>query len=169
MVSWAQITKAKREGGLGIRETRQAKAAFIAKLGWRLLAEPNSLWSRVLRAKYCDSICDLDMFKEKQNASHTWRGIMSSVDVVRKGVNMAMGNGQNFFFWHHRWVIDKPLLEVAVTEPPPQLQDATVREMWDRNTRWKWEVFANFIPKEELGKIDAHELVEDDEAVDEIF
>lgn len=36
------ITKPKKEGGLGIRSMRQAKSAFLAKLGWRLLAEPQS-------------------------------------------------------------------------------------------------------------------------------
>ena len=160
MVSWNQLTKAKKEGGLGIRDMRQANTAFL---------EPSSLWSRVVRAKYCDNRCDLDMFKDKQNASNVWRGIMSSVDVVRKGVNMAVGNGHKTFFWHHRWVIDKPLLDVAIAEPPLMLQDATVREMWDRNSGWKWEIFANFLPKEELGKIASHELVEDEEVADEIF
>ena len=169
MVSWNQISKPKHEGGLGISQMRQANSAFLAKLGWRLLAEPSALWSRLLRAKYCDNRCDLDMFKDKQNASNTWRGIMSSVDIVRKGVNMAVGNGHKTFFWHHRWVIDKPLIEVARIGPPVHLQDATVREMWDRNTGWRWEIFANFLHKEELGKIAAQELMEDDEAADEIF
>lgn len=169
MVSWNQISKPKHEGGLGIRQMRQSNSAFLAKLGWRLLAEPSALWSRVLRAKYCEGRCDLDMFKEKQNASNAWRGIMSSVDIVRKGVNMAVGNGHTTFFWHHRWVLNKPLIELVRAEPPVQLQDATVREMWDVNTGWKWEIFANFLHKEELGKIAAHELIEDEEVVDEIF
>lgn len=118
LVSWAAITKSKREGGLGIRAMRQTNTAFLAKLGWRLLTEPKSLWSRVMRAKYCDDRCDLDMFKEKKNASNAWRGIMSSVDVVRKGINIAVGNDQRTFFWHHKWALDKTLMEVAVVEPP---------------------------------------------------
>lgn len=106
LVSWASITKSKKEGGL--RAMRQTNTAFLTKLGWRLLMEPNSLWSRVLHAKYCDDRCDLDMFKEK-NVSNAWRGIMSSVDIVRKGMNMAVGNGQKTFFWHHKWASDKTL------------------------------------------------------------
>ena len=43
-----------------------------------------------MRAKYCDNRCDIDMFKEKANASNAWRGIISSIDIVRKGINMAV-------------------------------------------------------------------------------
>lgn len=142
LFSWAAVTKSKKEGGLGLRAMRQTNNAFLAKLGWRLLTEPTALWSRVMRAKYCDNWCDLDMFKEKSNASNAWRGIMSSVDVVRKGVNMAVGNGQQTFFWHHKWASDKTLLEEAVVEPPIHIQDMTVKEMWDVNLGWKWEVFS---------------------------
>ncbi|KAL9242085.1 hypothetical protein vseg_016121 [Gypsophila vaccaria] len=43
LVSWDMITKPPSCGGLGIRSMRQANAAFMAKLGWRLLNEPQSL------------------------------------------------------------------------------------------------------------------------------
>ena len=111
---------------------RQTNTAFLAKLGWRLLTEPMSLWSRVVHAKYCENRCDLEMFKDKKNASNAWRGIMSSVDIVRKGVNMAVGNGQKTLFRQHNWANNKPLLETAIVEPPLQLQNMAVHEMWDR-------------------------------------
>lgn len=49
LVSWQNVTKPKMEGGLGFRSMRQVNAAFLAKLGWRLLAEPDALWARVIR------------------------------------------------------------------------------------------------------------------------
>ena len=52
LVAWETVNKTKREGGLGIKSMRQVNSAFLAKLGWRILAEPQSLWARVLRAKY---------------------------------------------------------------------------------------------------------------------
>ena len=169
LVSWDKVNKPKVEGGLGIKSMRQVNAAFLAKLGWRLLAEPRSLWSRVLRAKYCDNRCDMDMFKNKANASNAWRGIIQNVDVVRKGINMAVGNGAKTFFWHHRWATDKPLIELTIVEPPILVQDVRVGEMWDANIGWKFDDFANFLPPEALKKIAAHVLVEDKEAVDEIY
>ena len=143
MVAWNKMNLPKKDGGLGIRDMRQTNQAFLAKLGWRLLVEPQTLWSRILRAKYCDNRCDLDMFKEKCGASRVWRGIMSSVDVVRKGINMAVGGGSRTFLWHHRWATKDPLLSKVVREPPLRVQDMTVREMWDPNVGWKYELFAH--------------------------
>lgn len=80
---------------------RQANSTFIAKLGWRVLVEPSSLWSKVLKAKFCDNRYDFDMFKARNNASNVWRGIISSDDVVRKGINMTVGNGTKTFFGNH--------------------------------------------------------------------
>lgn len=81
LVAWENVTKHKQEGGLSLRSMRQANAAFLAKLGWRVLAEPNTLWSRVLRSKYCDGRCDIDMFKARPDASYAWRGILKNVDI----------------------------------------------------------------------------------------
>lgn len=122
-----------------------------------------------MRAKYCDNRCDIDMFKDKENASNAWRGIMSSIDVVRKGISMAVGNGGKTFFWHHRWATKRPLVELVTSEPPLHLQDITVQEMWDSNLGWKTELFAEYLPEETLGEIASFDLIEDDEAIDDIF
>lgn len=134
-----------------------------------MLAEPQSLWARVLRAKYCNNRCDVDMFQMKQSASNVWRGIMNNIDVVKKGINMAVGNGAKTFFWHHRWATTRPLMELTIVEPPLHLQDVTVREFWDPQVGWLYDKFSNFLPAEALQKIAAYELVEDEEAIDEIF
>lgn len=120
-----------------------------------------SLWSRVLRAKYYDNRCDMDMFQVRRNASNAWRGIISNVDVVRKGINMAAGNGARTFFWHHKWACNRPLIELAIVEPPLHLQDVTVKEMWDPQVGWMVDQFANYLSAELLQKIAAFDLIED--------
>lgn len=54
-------------------------------------------------------------------------------------------------------------------EPPLHVQDRTLREMWDANSGWKWDVFAHFLSREDLGRIATHELIEDMECVDELY
>lgn len=169
LVAWEKVTKPKVEGGLGIRPMRKTNAAFLAKLGWRVLAEKDTLWSRVMRAKYCDNRCDVDMFQARADASNAWKGIVENINVVQKGVNMAVGNGRRTFFWHHRWATDEPLLSMACPEPPVAVQDVTVDEMWDPNTGWKIELFADYLPPSKLKEIAAHELVDDEEGIDEIY
>lgn len=70
LLSWECLQKPRDQGGLAIRSARQTNAAFLTKLGWRVLTEPNALWSRVLRSKYCKGRCDLDMFERKANMSN---------------------------------------------------------------------------------------------------
>ncbi|GKC43047.1 putative ribonuclease H protein [Tanacetum coccineum] len=79
MVSWNTLQKDRKEGGLGIRSIRQANAAFPNKLGWRMLAELTSLWSQILRSKYCKGRCDLDMFPPIKNSSNATEILFSSM------------------------------------------------------------------------------------------
>lgn len=44
-MAWDAICKPKDVGGLGIRRLYDMNRALIAKLGWLLLKNPNSLWS----------------------------------------------------------------------------------------------------------------------------
>ncbi|GKE01820.1 hypothetical protein Tco_1389803 [Tanacetum coccineum] len=46
-LSWNTLQRQRKEGGIGIRSMRQANATFLTKLGWRLLAEPSSLWDEI--------------------------------------------------------------------------------------------------------------------------
>ena len=69
-ISWGQIIKSKREGGLGFRTMRETNATFLTKLGWRLVVEKDKLWSQVLRARYCNGRCDVDMFQPKKDVSN---------------------------------------------------------------------------------------------------
>lgn len=109
------------------------------------------------------------MFQAKADASKAWKGIVENINVVQKGVNMAVGNGRRTFFWHHRWATDEPLLKLACPKPPLDIQDGTVDEMWDPNKGWKIKLFAGYLPHSKLKEIAAHELVDDEDGIDEIY
>lgn len=75
LLSWETLQKPRDQGGLGIRSAWQANSTFLTKLGWRMLVEPESLWSRVLRHKYCKGHSDIDMFAPTKNMSNVWKEI----------------------------------------------------------------------------------------------
>lgn len=102
MLSWETLQKPREQGGVGLRSARQANAAFMTKLGWRMLVEPNALWSRVLRHKYCKGRCDIDMFVPKPGMSNIWSGITENARVLCEGMRMAVGHGLNTLFWDHK-------------------------------------------------------------------
>lgn len=52
LIAWKTICQPKSMGGLGLRKTRPLNNAFIAKLGWKILTEPQNLWVSLIRNKY---------------------------------------------------------------------------------------------------------------------
>lgn len=137
LLAWECLQKPTDQGGLGIRPSRQANSTFLTKLGWRVLTEPNALWSRVLGSKYCKGRCDLEMFEPKANMSNVWRWITDNVNTLWNGARVAVNNGRNTLFWDHKWATNQPLCDLATQEIPENLSGATVAEMWDINTGWK--------------------------------
>lgn len=76
LISWKRVCLPKHEGGLGIRSSSAMNKALLGKVGWRLLHDKSSLWSRVLRAKYkVGDIHDPAWLVVKSNWSSTWRSI----------------------------------------------------------------------------------------------
>lgn len=82
-MSWDRICQPKEFGGLGIRRLARMNTAFLAKLGWAVLTEPDKLWVRILRAKYGSPIDA----SSRQDVSSIWRGIRSCKSVLLKGID----------------------------------------------------------------------------------
>jgi len=51
-VGWNTVCQSKKVGGLGVRRIRDFNYALLGKWCWRLLVDRNSLWFRVLLARY---------------------------------------------------------------------------------------------------------------------
>uniref|UniRef100_A0A2N9G0A2 Endonuclease/exonuclease/phosphatase domain-containing protein n=1 Tax=Fagus sylvatica TaxID=28930 RepID=A0A2N9G0A2_FAGSY len=51
-IRWSQLCLCKEAGGLGFRDLRMFNQALLAKQGWRLIQQTDSLFCRVFKAKY---------------------------------------------------------------------------------------------------------------------
>lgn len=51
-VSWDDISRRKEKGGLGYKDLHLFNLAMLARQGWRLVQNPDSLCAQILRAKY---------------------------------------------------------------------------------------------------------------------
>jgi hypothetical protein len=69
-----------RKGGLGYRDLHLFNLAMLARQGWRLITEPDSLRAQVLRAKYFPDGDPL-MVEEKQGISYSWRSILRGLGL----------------------------------------------------------------------------------------
>jgi hypothetical protein len=102
-VQWKKICKNKKQGGLGFRRTSLFNDALLAKQGWRIATQPDSLVARVLKAKYFPN-CHFMKAKLCHTSSYTWRSIMQARWILQKGCLWSIGNGEQVHMWEDNWL-----------------------------------------------------------------
>ncbi|KAG6627185.1 hypothetical protein CIPAW_15G109000 [Carya illinoinensis] len=102
-VSWKQMSKSKRSGGLGMRDFEFFNRALLAKQGWRIISSPNSLAARVLKEKYFKCSTFLDV-KKGSNSSFLWQSFISARSLLKEGLVWRVGDGQSIDLWNDKWL-----------------------------------------------------------------
>ena len=90
-------------GGMGFRDLRLVNQALLARQAWRLLAYPDSLCARVLKAKYFPKGKLLDSVLAGE-ASQTWRAIEYGLELLKLGVIKRIGDGRSTQIWRNNWL-----------------------------------------------------------------
>ncbi|XP_058746226.1 uncharacterized protein LOC131619104 [Vicia villosa] len=98
-----KLSKAKGLGGLGFRGISDFNGSLLGKQYWRLLSQENSLVGRVFKGKYFSrgSIEDCEL---GYNPSYAWRSILGAKDVVQRGSQWRIGNGNKVNVLNDRWI-----------------------------------------------------------------
>ncbi|XP_058733926.1 uncharacterized protein LOC131605606 [Vicia villosa] len=129
-ISWKEVCKPLEKGGLGLRSLEEFNIALLMKWRWRILNASNSLWYRILKARYVDVkvkvlVGDLNL-KSRATRSVWWSDIMSlgknlPKDYFDINIKFVVGCGYSFPFWHANW------LEVGILKHVfPVLFDASL-------------------------------------------
>uniref|UniRef100_A0A803NNR0 RNase H type-1 domain-containing protein n=1 Tax=Cannabis sativa TaxID=3483 RepID=A0A803NNR0_CANSA len=101
--NWKLICKTKGEGGMGFRSFEQFNQALLAKQAWRLIDNPSSMLSRILKSRYFP-------FNSFQEASHghspslSWQGILYGRDLLLSGLRWKIGGGRNIYSGTDAWI-----------------------------------------------------------------
>lgn len=88
---------------MGFRDLLSFNLAMLGKQIWRIIQFPDSLLSRVFKAKYFPN-CDVLDAKPKSSSSFTWKSIFSAMTLVQQGVRWRVGSGQNNNIWSDNWL-----------------------------------------------------------------
>ncbi|XP_057791322.1 uncharacterized mitochondrial protein AtMg00310-like [Salvia miltiorrhiza] len=91
---WDKLCIPKDKGGMGFRDFKVFNKALVAKQVWRMLTRPDSLVTRVFRAKYFKD-GDLLNTPVPARASYVWRSMAWSREIIKDGMGWKMGNGHN--------------------------------------------------------------------------
>lgn len=90
--------RSKNKGGLGFGEVEA-----LAKQLWRLIQQPESLSTCVIRVKYCPDGNLLEC-QLSRTPSYAWWSIWSSKDSLEARMVWRVGNGQSLRVWEDKWI-----------------------------------------------------------------
>ncbi|KAK1650817.1 hypothetical protein QYE76_068622 [Lolium multiflorum] len=114
-LGWKCLSQPKCEGGLGFRDLHIFNMAMLARQGWRLLLNPDSLCAKVLCARYFPNGNILDAVPAP-GISYTWRSILRGVALLKEGLIWRVGDGANIKMWKDPWIPS------GITRKPRSLQ-----------------------------------------------
>ena len=147
-LSWEKLCEPKHNGGMGFKKLKQFNLALLAKQGWRLQTNHNSLVYQVLKAKYFTRY-DFIEASLRNNPSFSWRSIMAAQKLVREGRRWRVGNGSAIRIWGDKWLPTPSTFKIV---SPRQFmhQDTRVSELIDNATAsWKSSILdVLFLPHE---------------------
>ncbi|KAG7974599.1 hypothetical protein I3843_06G055600 [Carya illinoinensis] len=93
----------KTKGGLGFRNVESFNLVLLAKQGWRMLENPNSIAFHVYRDKYCKQQHLLEA-KLGVTPSLIWRSVWERLNLLKEGLRWRVGNGEKIRIWGDRWI-----------------------------------------------------------------
>ncbi|XP_043703872.1 uncharacterized protein LOC122653966 [Telopea speciosissima] len=91
-ISWTRLCRSEEKGGLGFKDPTLHNRVLLAKVAWRLLDNPDSLWAKFTKAIYFPRCNFLDA-SVGRNPSWAWRSILEGRKVIDLGQLWSIGNG----------------------------------------------------------------------------
>jgi hypothetical protein len=144
-MSWDRLSRSKSMGGIGFRDLVVFNQALLAKQGWRLIQNPNSLTARIFKNKYYPSTTFLEASQRPQ-ISFVWRSLLNARNLLKQGLLWRVGDGLFIKVWKDHW-LPTPTTH-SVQSPQVRLgEEATVSELIDMergcwNTSIIYEIFS---------------------------
>lgn len=121
-------------------------SALISKLIWKLLVNPDTLWARILLAKYQHDLPLLTQPKCPVSASVTWRSIIKTLPLFRKGLGWRLGNGQQIDFWRDTWLTNRPLVTLLPSVNVNTTDSLLVSDFISAGGAWDMDQLARVVP-----------------------
>ena len=102
--------------------------ALLAKQGWHLLQQPNSLVARIYKARYYPNM-EFMQASVKPNSSYCWHSVAASRSIIARGARWRMRDGLQIRIWEHNWLPRDHLYQVLSPLPCGVHPSLTVRSL----------------------------------------
>jgi len=136
LVAWDKIYRPKKLGGLGLRKSVAVNTAFLAKLAWKVLTQPENLWVQQIRAKYGAPEHFFDT-RPKPTDSWVWKCLLRLRPFIQRGIRWKVGNGQSINFWTDNWCSEESIASMLNLEHSTLSDiELKVKEFITPNKHW---------------------------------
>ena len=98
-VSWSQLCKPKKEGGLAVMDPVKLNQASLLHLTWQLLTSEES-WAQLCKTRFLQN----GRPKAHYITSSVWHGMKHNISLVLSHSKWYVGNGCNINFWADNWI-----------------------------------------------------------------
>lgn len=100
---WSDLCQPKSVGGMGFRKIREFNLSLLGKQAWRFIKHPDSLVSKVYKARYFKDSSFLTTTLGS-NPSFVWRSIMEAQTIISANCMWRVGNGTTIDVWNYPWL-----------------------------------------------------------------
>lgn len=102
-VVWDRMCMPKSTGGLGFRSLHGFNMALLGKHVWSFITNPESLVTRVFKARYFSESNILEATKGN-GSSIIWTGVWEAKEQIRKGFRWILGDGKEIRAFVDPWL-----------------------------------------------------------------
>ena len=135
-LSWEKLTRQKLERGMGFKDLRQFNLAMLAKQGWRLMQDQESLLFMCLKARYFPR-CHFLEATNSPTSSFTWKSILAAKPIIQQGSCWKVGDGASIQVFRDAWIPNHPTNKVLHLTHNVD-EDFMIVKIIDLDTRW-WD------------------------------
>nr|KYP52189.1 hypothetical protein KK1_025927 [Cajanus cajan] len=132
--------------------------AMLGKQGWKLLTNPDAIFTRVFKSRYFPQ-GDFLGARLGHNPSYIWRSIFASQVIVKKGIRWCVGNGTRINVWKDPWLrrLGNPYIS---SHTPPRSESLMVKDLIDFSTgRWDLPTLSALFHQQDLQAIQTMPLL----------
>jgi len=99
---------------MGFKDLSAFNLAMLGKQGWKFLSEPDSLVSRIFKARYFPA-CNYLTAQLGHNPSYVWRSILRDRFIVRGGARWSIGSGASISILNEPWLPNRECIGSDIT------------------------------------------------------
>ncbi|XP_062005568.1 uncharacterized protein LOC133722711 [Rosa rugosa] len=152
--AWDHLCKSKADGGIGFKELLTFNKALLAKQCWRLINNPNSLWCRVLKARYFHQSSFLKA-KNGSRPSWIWNSLIAGRETIIENACWQVGNGESIDVWKDCWVPNRNGGRIKPTDTSNRFTPLLVSEIIDEDRNWNISHLEPFLDPSDIRCIKA--------------